>query len=57
MAADKSIAEIEAEIADLKARWPAHSVPPRMWQQLEALEEELERARKGSTAGNNLKQS
>lgn len=39
---NKSIKEIEAEIADLKARWPAHSVPPRMWQQLEELEEQLE---------------
>jgi ubiquinone/menaquinone biosynthesis C-methylase UbiE len=42
----KSAGEIEAEVADLKARWPAHSVPPSMWQQLEDLEEELERARK-----------
>ncbi len=45
---DKSswIKEIEAKIAELKGRWPKHSVPPRMWQQLEALEEELELARK-----------
>ena len=42
----KSIKEIEEEIADLKARWPAHSVPPSMWQKLEELEEQLERARK-----------
>ena len=40
------IQEIEGEIADLKARWPAHSVPPSMWQQLEELEEELERVKK-----------
>jgi hypothetical protein len=38
--------EIEEKIADLKARWPAHSVPPSMWQQLEALEDELEKAKK-----------
>jgi hypothetical protein len=38
--------EIEEKIADLKARWPAHSVPPSMWQELEALEEELEKAKK-----------
>jgi len=38
------IKELEAKIADLKARWPAHSVPPSMWQQLEALEDELEKA-------------
>ena len=39
---DEKIKEIEEKIADLKARWPAHSVPPSMWQQLEALEDELE---------------
>ncbi len=26
------VREIEEKIADLKARWPAHSVPPSMWQ-------------------------
>ncbi|HEY95231.1 MAG TPA: hypothetical protein G4O15_09890 [Dehalococcoidia bacterium] len=41
MTEDK-IKEIEEKIADLKARWPAHSVPPSMWMQLEELEEELE---------------
>ena len=41
------IKEIEDEIADLKARWPAHSVPPSMWQQLEKLEAQLEEAKKG----------
>lgn len=44
------VREIEEKIADLKARWPAHSVPPSMWQQLEELEEELERAKKESTS-------
>jgi hypothetical protein len=39
------IREIEGKIADLKARWPAHSVPPSMWQQLEELEDELEKAK------------
>ncbi|MGD0659354.1 MAG: histidine kinase [Syntrophorhabdales bacterium] len=38
--------EIEEKIADLKQRWPAHSVPPSLWQELETLEEELERAKK-----------
>jgi hypothetical protein len=42
----KRIKEIEEEIAELKARFPAHSVPPRMWQQLEELEEKLEQAQK-----------
>ena len=44
MSKDK-VKEIEEKIADLKARWPAHSVPPRMWQELEELEEELRKAR------------
>jgi len=44
MSADR-IKELEEKIADLKARWPAHSVPPSMWQQLEELEDELEKAR------------
>ncbi len=42
------VKEIEEKIADLKARWPAHSVPPSMWQQLEDLEAELEAAKKDS---------
>lgn len=47
---NERVREIEDKIADLKARWPAHSVPPLMWQQLEELEEELERAQKESAA-------
>ncbi|MDO8567594.1 MAG: hypothetical protein Q7R57_02635 [Dehalococcoidales bacterium] len=37
--------EIEAKIAELQARWPAHSVPPHMWQELEDLEAQLEKAK------------
>jgi hypothetical protein len=40
------VREIEEKIADLKARWPAHSVPPSMWQQLEELEDELEKVKR-----------
>ena len=40
------IEELEKRIADLKARWPAHSVRSSMVQELEELEERLERARK-----------
>jgi hypothetical protein len=46
---EDKIGEIEEKIADLKARWPAHSVPPSMWQQLEELEDELEKAKKAET--------
>jgi hypothetical protein len=36
------VQELEREIADLKVRWPKHSVPPAMLMRLEELEEELE---------------
>ena len=42
----KRIKELESQIAELKSRWPAHSVPPAMLQQLDDLEEELEELRK-----------
>jgi tRNA-Thr(GGU) m(6)t(6)A37 methyltransferase TsaA len=40
MSKDK-VAELKEQIADLKKRWPAHSVPPAMMERLDALEEEL----------------
>ena len=48
--ADETIEEIVEATAELKARWPAHSVPPHMWQELEELEEKLERAKKEAEA-------
>ena len=42
---DTDIKEIEARIAELKARWPAHTVPATMERELEELEEKLEAAR------------
>jgi hypothetical protein len=39
------IEDIEEKIGELKARWPAHSVPPNMWQELEDLEDQLEKAK------------
>ena len=33
---------LERRIEELKSRWPAHSVPPAMLQQLDELDEELE---------------
>jgi hypothetical protein len=40
------ILEVEEQIAELKANWPAHSVQPWMLEQLEELEEELEALKK-----------
>ncbi len=41
------IKELERQLEDLQQRWPAHSVPPSMFEELERLEDELEEARKG----------
>lgn len=38
------VKQIEERIAELKRRWPAHSGPPSMWQELEELEGELKQA-------------
>lgn len=35
------ILQIQRQIEDLKKRWPAHSVPPAMMQELDELEAEL----------------
>jgi len=37
-AGSDKVKELEEKLADLKGRWPAHSVPPSMWQELEELE-------------------
>ncbi|MCL4516714.1 MAG: histidine kinase [Firmicutes bacterium] len=39
------VRQLEAQIDDLKKRWPAHSLKPPMMLELERLEEELEEAR------------
>ena len=36
---------VEAKLTDLKARWPYHSVQPKMVAELEDLEEERDRIR------------
>ncbi len=41
---DEEVRLLEQRIADLKARWPQHSVPPRLWEELEELESRLETA-------------
>jgi len=48
--APERMKELEEKLADLLARWPAHSVPLHMWQQREDLEEELEKLRKETKA-------
>lgn len=40
---EKQLQEVESDLADLKARWPAHSVKPAMLVKLEDLEEERDR--------------
>jgi len=45
------IRELEERIAELKRRIPPHSVPPAMFQELEELEEELEKAREAEKGG------
>ena len=47
------VKELEEKLADLLARWPAHSVPLHMWQQREDLEEELERLKKEAQTAEN----
>jgi hypothetical protein len=44
------IKELQKQIAELEGRWPAHSVPPTMLQELEELEAELEAELKKANA-------
>ena len=44
----KKVHELEKRIAELRRRIPPHSIPPAMLQELEELEEELERAKRQS---------
>lgn len=46
-----SVKELEERIAELKRRIPPHSVPPAMIQELEELEEQLEKAKKMEKGG------
>ncbi|MDA8188779.1 MAG: hypothetical protein M0T85_11610 [Dehalococcoidales bacterium] len=43
MSADR-VKELEKLIEDLKSRMPAHSIPPRMIEELERLEDDLAEA-------------
>ena len=40
------VEELECQIADLKKRWPAHSIKPAMIMQLEELEDELRKVKR-----------
>ena len=40
---NKRIEILKAKIADLKKRWPAHSVPAALVEELDELEEQLEK--------------
>ena len=40
---EQRIKDLENKIGELKSRIPPHSVPPQMLEELEDLEEELER--------------
>lgn len=42
----REIKDIETQIADLKSRFPAHSVSPAMLEQLDELDEALSQARR-----------
>jgi hypothetical protein len=51
------VKELEEQIAELKRRFPAHSVPPTMLQQLEELEDELESEREKANRGKDSAQT
>lgn len=42
------VRELELKIAELRRRIPPHSIPPAMLQQLEELEDELEKAKQAA---------
>jgi len=41
---EQQVAALQARLADLHARLPAHSIPPAMMAELDEIEEQLERA-------------
>ena len=42
---EKEIAALEARLADLKVRLPAHSIPPAMMSELDELEDQIAQAK------------
>jgi hypothetical protein len=47
----QKVKEIEEKIADLKGRWPRHTVQPNMWRELEDLEAQLAAAKREDQSG------
>jgi len=45
------VMELETRIAELKRRIPPHSIPPAMLQELEELEEQLDKAKEADRQG------
>ena len=45
------VRELETRIAELKRRIPPHSIPPAMLQELEELEEQLDKAKEAEKQG------
>ena len=45
------VGELETKIAELKRRIPPHSIPPAMLQELEELEEQLDKAKEAEKQG------
>ena len=42
----EKIAKLEQDLADLKKRWPAHSVKPEMIEKMEQIEDKIEQLKK-----------
>lgn len=45
------VRQLERQLAELQARWPAHSVPAAMMAELDELEEKLAQARRALARG------
>ena len=48
---EENIKELEEKIAMIKQRIPPHSIPPKMLEELNELEEQLEKAKKEADKG------
>jgi len=47
----ESVRELESKIAELRRRIPPHSIPPAMLQELDELEEQLDKAKEAEKQG------